>query len=409
MLNPTDIRNDFPIFESFAQRGEVFVYLDNAATTQRAGVAIDAENNYYRNVNANVHRSPHKIGMEATELFEEARLSVAKFLGTPDQGEVVFTRGTTESINIVALMLSEQLLKPGDVILTTPSEHHSNLIPWQMAAKRSGARLEFTALMKDGSLDLEEISANWNPKTKVFAFQHASNVTGAIHPAKELCNIARERGALSLVDGAQSAAHVPLNMQDLDCDFFTFSGHKLCGPTGIGVLYGRRSLLEQFDPVFGGGEMILKVTRTSATYNALPFKFEAGTPNIAGAIGLGAAVEYLMKLGMREVEAYLNGLAEYAYEQLSAVKGVTVHGPRSHRTGAMSFSLECNHPHDIASILDAEGISIRAGHHCAQPLMQFLGVPATARASFYIYNTRDEVDLLVLALERTKKALGYVA
>jgi len=408
-LDPLAIRNDFPIYQSFEQRGEPFIYLDSAATTQRASAVIEAEMNYYRNVNANVHRSPHKIGMEATDLFEGARRSVARFLGTPDEAEIIFTKGTTEAINTVALLLGEQLLKPGDVILTTPSEHHSNLIPWQMAARRSGATLDFTSLGADGSLDLEEIAAKWNPKTKVFAFQHASNVTGVVHPARELCKLARERGAISVVDGAQAAAHIPVAVRDLRCDFFAFSGHKVCGPTGIGALYGKRELLERFDPVFGGGEMVLKVARTSTTYQTIPFKFEPGTPNIAGAIGLGAAVEYLMKLGVNNVESYLNELAGFAYERLSQVEGVTVHGPRSDRTSAMSFTLAGCHPHDIASILDTEGISIRAGHHCAQLLMQHLGIPASARASFYFYNTKKEVELLVQALERTKKVLRYVA
>lgn len=409
MLDPLSLRHDFPIYRIHAERGEPFIYLDNASTSQKPDAVIEAERDFYHSACANVHRSPHKIGMEATERFEYARDAVARFLGANDSGEVIFTRGTTEAINLVAGILAAQRFRPGDVILLTPSEHHSNLIPWQMAAARSGALLEFVTLHEGGRFDTEEIAAQWNPRTKVFAFQHASNVMGTIHPVAALCRIARERGAITVVDGAQAAPHLPLKMHDLGCDFYAFSGHKVCGPTGIGALYGRRELLERFEPIFGGGEMILKVSLTSATYNSIPFKFEPGTPNIAGAIGLGAAVDYLSGLGMENVEAYLDDLATYACDRLARLEGLTIHGPRNGRTGAVSFWLEGCHPHDIASILDAEGIAVRAGHHCAQPLMQWLNLPATARASFYIYNTRGEVELLAHALEETKRVLGYVA
>jgi cysteine desulfurase/selenocysteine lyase len=407
MLNPERVRSEFPIFRSYEARNEPFIYLDNAATTQKPKAVIQAESDFYEKSCANIHRSPHKIGVEATEQFEAARGKVAAFLGTSDVGEIIFTRGTTEGINLVSGILAGQLLQPGDVILLTLAEHHSNLIPWQMAAKRSGATLEFVKLHAPGVLDVEEIEANWNPRTKVFAFQHASNVLGTIHPVKELCRIARANGAISVIDGAQAAPHVPVNVKEIDCDFYAFSGHKVVGPTGIGALYGRRALLEKFDPIFGGGEMILKVSPTSATYNVIPYKFEPGTPNIAGAIGLGAALDYLMSVGMENIDSYLAELTSKAIERMGQVKGLTIHGPVKGRTGAISFWLDGCHPHDIASILDTFGIAVRAGHHCAQPLMKWLDVPATARAAFYIYNTESEIESLATALERARKVLGH--
>ncbi len=405
-LDPALIRKSYPIYRHFAGTGETFIYLDNAATTQKPDSVIDAELAYYREFCANVHRSPHKLGEEATNCFELARASIAKFLNIDDPSQAIFTSSTTGSINIVANILAGQYLKPGDVILLTPSEHHSNLVPWQMAAARSGATLEFIDIFPDGTFDYDQVGRNWNPRTKVLAFQHASNVTGAIHDVETLSGLARHNGALSVIDGAQAVAHLPVDLNALDCDFYAFSGHKCVGPTGIGVLYGKRELLERFTPVFGGGEMILRVQRQSSTYNALPYKFEPGTPNIAGAIGLGAAVEYLMGLGMSEIASYVDALAEYACQRLSKVDRVTIAGPLTNRTGAISFNINGCHPHDIASILDHRGIAIRAGVHCAEPLMEALGVASTARASFYFYNTRDEVDQLVSALENTKEILG---
>ncbi|MBM3329277.1 MAG: SufS family cysteine desulfurase [Calditrichaeota bacterium] len=409
MLNPHSIRADFPIFAARERSGEPFIYLDNAATTQKPQAVIDALCDYYGTTNANVHRSPHRIGMEATERFEGARVTVSRFLNATEPAELIFTRGTTEAINLAAGLLAGQVIGEGDVILCTPSEHHSNLIPWQMAAQRIGARLEFVTLQKEGRFDLDEIAAQWHPQTKVFAFQHASNVLGTIHPVADLCRMARERGAVTVVDGAQAAPHLKVDVQELGCDFYAMSAHKICGPTGIGALYGRREWLDRLNPIWGGGEMILKVSLTSATYNEIPFKFEPGTPNIAGAVGFGAAIEYMEGIGMGNVAAYLDDLAAYAYDLIKDIDGVTVFGPREGRTGAISFWVEGVHPHDIASFLDADGISVRAGHHCAQPLMQWLDLPATARASFYIYNTRDEADELARSIVKTRKVMGIVA
>ncbi len=405
-LDPLEIRKSFPIFRHFEQTGVPFTYLDNAATTQKPDAVINAETEYYREYCANVHRSPHKIGEEATNRLEAARTSVARFIGLNDPAQIIFTSGTTASINLISNILAGQHLKAGDVVLLTPSEHHSNLVPWQMAAKKTGAILQFIDIHLDGTFDYPSILHDWNPRTKVFAFQHASNVTGAIHDVKTLSEMARENGALSVVDGAQAAAHLPVDMNDLDCDFYALSGHKCVGPTGIGVLYGKRELFEKFSPVFGGGEMILKVQRLNSTYNELPYKFEPGTPNIAGAIGLGAAFEYLSGVGMNEIDRYVTELAEYACQKLSQVNGLTLIGPRQSRTGAISFNLKGCHPHDVASILDDQGIAIRAGVHCAEPLMECLGVTSTARASFYFYNTRLEVDILFDALQRVRKILG---
>ena len=405
-LDPLEIRKAFPIYRHFARLGEPFVYLDNAATTQKPDVVIDAETGYYREFCANVHRSPHKLGEEATNRLEAARNSVAQFLNIDDPAQVIFSSGTTGSINLIANIIASQVLKPGDVILLTPSEHHSNLVPWQMAAARYGAVLQFIDIFTDGTIDYASIQPNWNPRTKVFAFQHASNVTGAIHDVSLLTKLARQNGAISVIDGAQAAPHLPLDLQTLDADFYAFSGHKCVGPTGIGVLYGRRELLEHFSPVFGGGEMILKVQRHSSTYNDLPYKFEPGTPNVAGIIGLGAAVEYLMAIGLQKISTYIDDLAEYAIAELTKIDGLTLVGPLTNRTGAISFNLAGCHPHDIASILDHRGISIRAGVHCAEPLMECLAVPSTARASFYFYNTHEEVDQLVDALKSTREILG---
>lgn len=408
MLDPYIIRNDFPIFQRPFGNGEL-IYLDNAASTQKPQVVIDAVTEFYAHGYANVHRSPHRLGAQATELFEGGRAKVARYLGAGEIAETIITRGTTEAINLVAGILGGQWLKSGDVILLTPSEHHSNLIPWQMAAARSGATLDFVKLHEDGRFDPDEIAAEWNPRIKVFAFQHASNVLGTIHDAKRLCAIAKERGALTVVDGAQSAPHLHPNVAQMGCDFYAVSAHKMCGPTGVGALFGRRELLERFEPIFGGGEMIRKVWLDGASWNDIPFKFEAGTPNIAGLIGWGAAIDYLEGLGMEAVERAVCDLGEYAVQRLSELPGLTVYGPKTGRTGAVSFWMDDVHPHDIASILDMDGIAIRAGHHCAEPLMNWLGVPATARASFYFYNSREEVDRLVVSLEKVKQVMGNVA
>ena len=404
-FDPISVRSDFPIFDSDFN-DKPLIYLDNAATTQKPNQVIDAISNFYRTSYANVHRSPHGIGTLATEKFESGRTKVAKFINAADSSEVVLTKGTSESINIVACIMAQQVLKPGDVILITPSEHHSNIVPWQMAARQSGASLEYINLHDHGVFDLDEIVDNWNPHTKIFAFQHASNVLGTIHPVDELCRIASEHRCFSLVDGAQSAPHVPLDMQQIGCDFYTLSAHKMCGPTGMGALWARRELLERFEPIFGGGEMIRKVSMQDAQWNDIPYKFEPGTPNIAGSVSWGSAIDYLTSLGMDAVNDYIEELAEYAVEQLNNIDGLSTHGPRTERTGAVSFWIDNTHPHDIASILDADGIAIRSGLHCAEPLVNWLGLPATSRASFYIYNTREEVDILVEALDKVRMVLA---
>jgi len=404
-IDSTAIRRFFPIYDHYEGLGKTFVYLDNAATTQKPGEVIDAEMGYYQNTCANVHRSPHRLGELATEQYEAARTTVAEFLHTTDPSELVFTSGTTGSINLLAMLLALHRLKPGDVILLTPSEHHSNLVPWQMAAARSGAKLEYTTLNSDGTLDYDSIANDWNSNTKVFAFQHASNVTGAIHDVTKLCSLATEHGALSVVDGAQAVPHATVNVDQIGCDFYAFSGHKCLGPTGIGGLFGKREYLESFEPVFGGGEMIRQVGKFSSTYNDLPYKFEAGTPNIAGAIGLGAAVRFLDRIGMEKIPAYLARLSRYAMDELKCIDGLRIVGPAENRTGAIYFNIEGCHPHDLASILDDQGVAIRAGTHCAEPLMQTLGENSTARASLYIYNTYDDVDRLVEALNHAKRIL----
>ena len=407
MFDVKQIRNDFPILSSKIDQ-KPLIYLDNAASTQKPQFVIDAITNFYSNSYSNVHRSPHRLGADATDMFEGARVKVGKFLNAYESEEVIFTRGTTESINLLAGIAAQQILQPDDVILLTLSEHHSNLIPWQMAAARVGAKLEFVQLLKDGSFDIDRMKENWNPKTKIFAFQHASNVMGTVHPVKELCAYARERNVMTVIDGAQSVPHMKVDVQELGCDFYAFSAHKMCGPTGIGVLWGKREMLERFDPIFGGGEMINKVDLENASYNVIPYKYEPGTPNIAGAIGMGAAVDYLTAVGLDDIERYVDELATYAVARLAEVPDITLYGPPKGRTGAVSFWVGTIHPHDIASILDMNRICIRAGHHCAEPLMHWLNVPATARASFYFYNTKDEVDTLVESLQEAYEVMGYV-
>lgn len=406
-LNPLQIRSDFPIFQTWEARGEPFIYLDNAATTQRPQRVLDAVNSFYTETNGNVHRSPHRVGEEATVRFESARKNVARFVGVADESQIIFTRGTTDSINLIAGMLSLQWLKPGDVILTSASEHHSNLLPWQFAAKRSGAQLEFIPLTPEGNFDLDSLQANWPARTKVVAFQHVSNVLGSVRQIKELIELAKASGAISVIDGAQAVPHLPVDFSKLGCDFYSFSGHKMCGPTGIGVMYGRRELLERFDPLFGGGEMIRKVELRESTFNVLPYKFEPGTPNIAGAIGLGAAAEYLTTIGMESVHSYLSTLTDYALNRLGSIPHLNLLGGNVERTSAISFTIDDCHPHDIATFCDEAGVFIRAGHHCAQPLMSWLDLPATSRASFYIYNSVGEVDRLCDVLGGLRKRLGY--
>jgi cysteine desulfurase/selenocysteine lyase len=402
------VRNDFPILQRRIGEKKL-VYLDNAATSQKPRQVLAALNEYYEEHNANIHRAVHRLAEEATAAYEESREKVARFLGVPDTRGLVFTRGTTESINLVAYAWGRKNLREGDEVVLTEAEHHSNLVPWQLAATATGARLRFVPVLEDGTLDMEEAGRLIGPRTKLVGCVHASNVLGTINPVDELAEMAHAVGALMLVDGAQSGPHMPVSIEDLDCDFFACSGHKMVGPTGIGALWGRPEVLEEMDPFLGGGEMIREVHLDHSTWNELPYKFEAGTMNIAGAIGLGAAVDYLDSLGMENVREHEKQLGEYAYKEISGVEGVTIYGPKESRTGLVSFSLPEVHPHDLSQILNEEGIAIRSGHHCAQPLMRRLGVVATARASFYLYNIEEEVDALVEALARAREFFEVVA
>jgi len=402
MYDVEKVRTEFPILGRKVG-GKDLVYLDNAATSQKPRRVLEALNEYYEEHNANIHRGVHRLSEEATSAYEGSRRKVARFLGAPEETGLVFTRGTTESINLVAHAWGRKELREGDEVVLTEVEHHSNLVPWQLVARATGAKLRFVPVLQDGTLDMEEAARLIGPRTKMVAAVHASNVLATINPVERLAKLAHEVGALMLVDGAQSAPHLPVNMEALGCDFFACSGHKMLGPTGVGVLWGRPELLEEMDPFLGGGEMIREVHLDHSTWNDPPYKFEAGTMNIAQVVGFGAAVEYLEGLGMENVREHERGLGEYAYQRLSELEGLTIHGPTEERTGIASFTLPDVHPHDLSQLLDEEGIAIRSGHHCTQPLMRRLGVAATARASFYLYNTEEEVDALVEALARARE------
>lgn len=406
-LDVEAIRKDFPILERMI-RGKKLVYLDSAATSQKPRQVIDAISRYYREYNANVHRGIHTLSDESTDAYEQARLKVARFIKAPSSDGVIFVRNTTEAINLVALGWARKALGPGDEIALTRMEHHSNLIPWQMVARETGAKLKFIALRVDGTVNMDSAAEVIGEKTRLVAVSHMSNVLGTINPVKELARLAHQHGALILVDGAQSVPHMPVDVRDLECDFLAFSGHKMLAPTGIGVLWGREELLREMDPFMGGGSMILEVSCETATWNDLPYKFEAGTPNVSGAIGLGVAIDYLSSLGMENVRAHDVEITSYALRQLKQIKDLLIFGPLdpSIRGGVIGFNFIDVHAHDVGTILDQDGVAIRAGHHCCQPLMTWLSVPATARASFYIYNTKEEVDVLVQSLARAKEMLG---
>ena len=408
MYDVEEIRRDFPILERRID-GKRLVYLDNAATSQKPRRVIEALTEYYEEHNANIHRGVHRLAEEATAAYEGARQKVARFLGAPEVRGLIFTRGTTEAINLVAYAWGRKNLREGDEVVLTEAEHHSNLVPWQLAARATGARLRFIPVLEDGALDMEAAERLIGPKTKLVGCIHASNVLATINPVERLGELAREAGALMLVDGAQSAPHLPVSVEALGCDFYACSGHKMLGPTGVGALWGRPEVLEEMDPFLGGGEMIREVHLEHSTWNDLPYRFEAGTMNIAQAVGLGAAVDYLDELGMQNVREHERHLGEYAYRRLPELESITIYGPKEGRTGLVSFSLPDIHPHDLSQLLDEEGIAIRSGHHCAQPLMRRLGVAATARASFYLYNTEEEVDALVEALVRAREFFGVFA
>ena len=407
MLDSKKIREDFPVL-SRKVYGKPLVYLDNAATSQKPRAVIEALVDYYETYNANVHRGVHALSMEATDRFEEARQKVATFINAEAPESVIWTRGATESINLVANTWAQEHVQAGDEIAVTQMEHHSNLVPWQKVARDRGATLRFLPLTEDGRLDLAEVDSAINPRTRLVCMVHMSNSLGTINPVKELAARARAVGAAVLVDGAQSVPHMPVDVNDLDCDFLAFSGHKMLGPTGIGALYVKRDVLDEMEPFLLGGEMVLEVWNDRATWNELPMRFEAGTPNIADAIALGTAVDYLNAIGMDAVRQHEMELTEYALAALTELEELDIFGPRdvSVRGGVISLYSSDVHPHDLGTFLDREGVAVRTGHHCTMPLMRTLGVPATTRASFYLYNTEEEVDALVDAL---KQALRYFA
>lgn len=395
------IRADFPLLDQEIH-GHPLVYLDSAATAQKPIQVIEAVNGYYRLNNANVHRGVHTIGTRATEQYEGARDRVQQFINAKHREEIIFTRGTTTAINIVAMSYGNQNLTPDDEIVITQMEHHSNIIPWQQLSKRTGATLKYIPMEADGTISLAEVETTITSKTKIVAITHVSNVLGTINPIKEIAEIAHKHGAVLLVDGAQGVPHLKVDVQDLDCDFYAFSGHKMCAPTGIGVLYGKKSLLEAMEPVEFGGEMIDFVDLYDSTWKELPWKFEGGTPIIAGAVGLKAAIDYLEDIGLDQIALHEKELVDYGLEQIKTIEGIEVYGP-TERAGLITFNLTDVHPHDTATVLDTEGIAVRAGHHCAQPLMKWLDVTATARASFYLYNTKHDVDRFIAGLKKTKE------
>lgn len=395
---------DFPILKRLVKAGKHLIYLDSAATSQKPLVVIDAMDAYYKEMNANIHRGVHALAEEATQAYESARMRIGDFIGVKDPREIIFTKNTTESINLVAKTWARQALGKDDLIILTPMEHHSNLVPWQILAAEKDLELDFIDLTPDGLLDLNCYERLLERKPKLVAFTHMSNVLGTINPVKEMISMAHQAGSVTLLDAAQSVPHMSVNMKELDVDFAAFSAHKMCGPTGIGILYGKAELLSGMPVFLGGGDMIKKVALRSFQPNDLPHKFEAGTPPIAEAIGFGVAVDYLSGIGMDQIAAYERELTAYAIERLEEVPGVTVYGPKvEDRGGLVSFTLEGIHPHDVAQILDGEGIAIRAGHHCAMPLHQNLGITASSRASFYLYNTRADVDALVDGLYKVNK------
>ena len=402
MLDVEKIRKDFPILDQIVN-DEPLVYLDNAATTQKPKVVLEAVDRYYQEDNANVHRGVHTLAERATASYEGARETVRRFINASSTKEVLFTRGTTTGLNWIG-RFAEEILEEGDEVLISIMEHHSNILPWQEACRKTGAKLVYVYL-KDGGLDLEDFRKKLTNRTKFVSIAHASNVLGVINPVQEIAQLAHEKGAIVVVDGAQSVPHMKIDVQTLDADFFVFSGHKMAGPTGIGVLYGKEQYLNQMSPVEFGGEMIDFVYEQSATWKELPWKFEAGTPNMAGAIGLAAAIDYLEAIGMDAIERHEQDLIAYVFPKLQAIEGLKIYGSQdlAKRSGVISFNLGDLHPHDLATALDYEGVAVRAGHHCAQPLIQYLEVPATARASFYLYNTKEECDKLVEALIKTKE------
>jgi cysteine desulfurase / selenocysteine lyase len=399
------IREDFPILKETVH-GKPLVYFDNGATSQKPQSVIDAIDRYYREENSNIHRGVHHLSERATVAYEAAREKIQGFVNAKASSEIIFVRGTTEAINLAAQSYGRNFLQPGDEIVVSAMEHHSNIVPWQMLCEQIGARLRVIPINHDGEIVMEEYRRLLNRKTKFVSVTHVSNALGTVVPVKELIALAHERGVPVLLDGAQAAPHLKIDVQDLDCDFYAFSGHKVFGPTGVGVLYGRAELLEKMPPYQGGGDMISLVTFEKTHYNVVPYKFEAGTPHIAGGIGLGAAIDYLQKLDWEQVAAHEHKLLGYATDALSSIDAVRIIGTAKEKAGVVSFVVDHVHAHDVGTILDQEGVAIRAGHHCAMPVMQRFGVPATARASFAIYNTIEEIDVMIQAIHRVLKVFG---
>ncbi|MCI0554869.1 MAG: cysteine desulfurase [Anaerolineae bacterium] len=407
MLNVNEIRKDFPIFQRETKPGTPLVYLDSTATSQKPLAVLEAMDHYYRYSNANIHRGVHTLAEEATALYEQAREKIAKFINAPSARQIIYTRNTTESINLVAYSWARANLKAGDLIILTEMEHHSNLVPWQMLQMERGIELDFIPVTDDGLLDLDTYKTLLSRSPKLISFTHMSNVLGTINPAAEIIRLAHEAGAVTLVDAAQSVPHLKVDVQSLDVDFLAFSAHKMCGPTGIGALYGKAELLEAMPPFLGGGDMIKVVHLRSFRANTLPHKFEAGTPAIAEAVGFGAAVDYLSSVGMDNIAEHEHEITEYVLERLEEIPGIKLFGPSADKKGGIAaFTFEGVHPHDVAQVLDRDGIAVRAGHHCAQPLHEKFGIPATSRASFYLYNTKEEVDLLVNGIYKVKELFG---
>jgi cysteine desulfurase / selenocysteine lyase len=399
------IRREFPIL-SRTVRGKPLAYLDNGASSQRPACVIEAVDQYERLHHANIHRGVHTLSQEATSLYENARDLVARFIHARSRSEIIFVRGTTEAINLVAQSYARPTLRPGDEILITHLEHHANIVPWQMVCEQTGAKLVVAPIDVRGAVHADAVIALMGPRTKIFACAHISNALGTVLPVRRLMAAARQRGITTLIDGAQAVAHMPVNVQELGCDFYAFSSHKMYGPTGVGVLYGREQLLDRMPPWQGGGEMILAVTFAKTTYNALPNKFEAGTPNISGGVGFGAAVEFFNRLDRDAVHAHESALLDHATRQLSGISGLTIVGTAPEKAGLVSFTVAGVHPHDLGTVLDEQGIAIRTGHHCAMPVMDYFKVPATARASFSLYNTFEEIDRLAAGIEAARKLFG---
>ena len=398
MLDIDQIRNDFP---AYRKKDGNFIYLDSASTSQKPEFVIDAISSYYSSYAANIHRALYEIGEKATDKYEKVREKVKQFINVPDSHVVIFTGGTTESINLIAYSWGSNNLSNGDQILITEMEHHSNIVPWQLLCSRSNASLNYIPIKKDGTLELGKLKENILPKTKLISLTHQSNVFGTINPLNNIIDEAKKIGAITVIDGAQAVPHMKVDIKKLGCDFYTFSGHKMLGPTGVGILIARKNILEEIDPFMGGGEMINSVNMDESTWNEVPWKFEAGTPNIAQVIGLGAAIDYIQKIGIENIHQHEQELLHYGLDLLDQNKDVTLYGKADNRGAVIPFNLENIHPHDLAKFLDTDGICIRAGHHCSQPIMNKLGVSATARASFYLYNTKEDIEKLVESINKT--------